>query len=521
MTNYLIEIENLSISAPHTRLVHGSSFKVKEGTITALIGESGSGKSLTVRAIIDLLPKGLTFASGSIMFSGENVRKMSTSRKNNYLGKDVGIVFQDTWQSFDPIKTVGYHFLELFRVHTNLTKSQAKKEALKLLKLVKMKNPERIYKSHPHELSGGMRQRVQLALAIALQPKFLIADEPTTALDLKIQAAILSLIEEWQKQTNSTVLFITHDLSVVAKIADEVIVMSGGKVIETSPVNELFERPKTDQVKQLLKDYQVLAEPRVKVHSAKEKPIMIIDRISKTYVKKKLFKTEEVEAVIDATMHIHRGEVVGLIGESGGGKSTITRLMLKIEQSNKGSVSWFGGKSFRSGVQWVHQDPIASFDPRWTVGKIVAEGLDYSKEIVGNRKERVVAALTKVGLPSSVISLYPDELSGGMKQRVALARALIVEPELIILDEPFASLDMSSQAKMVALIRSINECDHTAIFFISHDIRAAMALCQRIYVLKNGRIIEEALSDELFRSTEPYTQSLLSYLPISNPYREI
>ncbi|MEH7342293.1 ABC transporter ATP-binding protein [Bacillus sp. JJ1532] len=517
MTDYLLEAENLTISLPDIDLVVNASFRIRKGTITALIGESGSGKSLTARAVIDLLPQEVTVTSGSVTFSGEIVQMMSGKRKREYRGKSLGFVFQDTWQTFDPLRTIGSHFMELFKAHTSLKKREAKEEAIKLLRLVKMKDPVHVFRSYPHELSGGMRQRVQMAIAIALNPTLLIADEPTTALDVKIQFEILSLIRQWQEESGGTVLFITHDLGVVAEMADDVIVMSNGQVIEQASAEELFANPKSDQSKELLENYWLLSDPSMVYPIKEEKPIMGVENVSKTFHKKKWFRSDKFEAVRDVTLQIHAGEIVGLIGESGGGKSTLARLMLSLETCSKGTVSWYGQKELRRGVQWVHQDPIASFDPRWTVEKVVGEGFDYWKKGEGNKKEEVAAVLQKVELPSFAMSLYPHELSGGMRQRVALARALLVEPELIVLDEPFANLDMSSQARMISLIQSLNELEEMAIFFISHDIRAAMALCQRIFVMNEGRIVEELPSDELCQSKNEYTQALLSYMPILNP----
>ncbi|WP_059172282.1 ABC transporter ATP-binding protein [Bacillus sp. FJAT-27445] len=513
MKDLLLEIKHLTISINKTPFIIDTSFNIQKGTITALIGESGSGKSLTARALIDLLPQGATISTGNIHFFGENVHLMGEKQKRKWRGKNIGFVFQDTWQTFDPIKTIGQHFMELFSVHTPLKRREAKEEAIKLLHSVKIKDPQRVFRSYPHELSGGMRQRVQLALAIALDPMLLIADEPTTALDLKVQSEILSLLYEWQNQSDRTVLLITHDLSVVAEIADEVLVMSAGRMVECSSAEELFHRPKTNVAKRLLEQYRLLARPPEYSNSHDLKPLMDVKNISKTYTNKKWYRTEQIKAIQDVSLHICQGEAVGLIGESGGGKSTLARLLLKLEKSTTGIVSWHGEKPLARGVKWVHQDPIASFNLRWTVGKIVGEGFDYWKKGQGDKNAQVLSALKKVGLPPTVASLYPNELSGGMRQRVALARALLVEPELIVLDEPFANLDMSSQAQIISLIRSLIKKERLAIFFISHDIRAAMALCHRIMVMKNGEIVDELPAYQLFQSTNEYTKELLSFIP--------
>lgn len=510
MTGYLLEVEGLTIARQQQNLVSNVSFSIQRDAVTAIIGESGSGKSLTARALIGLLPQGLSMSSGSVRFAGESVAAMDKKRRKHYLSKDVGIIFQDTWQTFDPLQTIGRHFLELFAAHSSLSKSTAKDQALHLLRKMKMHDAEKVFSAYPHELSGGMRQRVQLALAIALDPALLIADEPTTALDLRTQAEIVGFIKDWRRRSGSSVLFISHDIGVAADMADEVIVMSKGSIAEHSPTGKILAAPLSAQAKQLLSDYALLSNVNRTLQLPSNKPLLKVEHATKNYIKKNWFTDEVTSAVRDASLEIAQGEIVGLIGESGGGKSTLARLILQLEACTSGSVHWLGKQPLRKGIQWVHQDPLASFDQRWTIGEIVAEGLDYSKKDKKSRPGYVQSALRQVGLSPSVEGLYPHQLSGGMRQRVALARALVMEPELIILDEPFANLDMSSQAKLIELIRALNEKEHLALLFITHDIQIALALCQRIYVMENGAIVEEASPDGLLITTEPYTQQLLS-----------
>lgn len=513
MSGFLLEVEGLTIAKEQQLIVSDISFSIRKDTITAIIGESGSGKSLTARALIDLLPDGLSVLSGTVQFSGEPVFSMTNKRRRHYLGKEIGIVFQDTWQTFDPIQTIGRHFLELFAAHSSLSKKNAKEQALYLLDQMQLTDAEKIFRSYPHELSGGMRQRVQLALAIAMNPSLLIADEPTTALDLQTQAEMILLIKDWRQKSGGSVLFISHDLGVISEIADEVIVMSNGKIVEWSPTDKLLTAPCSYQAKQLLADYLLLSQPvKVIKHSSNEQ-IMKVEHVTKEYVKKNWFKKEVISAVTNVSLHIEQGEIVGLIGESGGGKSTLSRLMLQLEACTSGTVRWLGKQPVRRGIQWVHQDPLASFNQRWTIEKIVGEGLDYRKEGKKGKKEHVQAVLQQVGLTSSESSLYPHELSGGMRQRVALARALLIEPELIVLDEPFANLDMSSQAKLISLIQLINKKENLAVLFITHDIQVALAISQRIYVMIEGSITEEADANEILSTTNPYTKLLLSYMP--------
>ncbi|MDN7245262.1 ATP-binding cassette domain-containing protein [Planococcus shenhongbingii] len=513
MSGFLLEVDRLTIVQQQQAVVSDLSFSVRKDAITAIIGASGSGKSLTARALIDLLPDGLSIGSGSVRFSGEAVFSMDKKRRKHYLGKEIGIVFQDTWQTFDPIQTIGRHFLELFAAHSSLSKKAAKEQALHLLRQVQLNDAEKVFRSYPHELSGGMRQRVQLALAISMNPSLLIADEPTTALDLQIQAEMIQLIKDWRQQSGSSVLFISHDLGVVSQIADEVIVMNKGKIAEWSPADKLLTAPRSPEAKQLLADYLLLSGSSKTINRSSSKLIMKVEHVTKQYIKKNWFQQEVIPAVTDVSLHIAQGEIVGLIGESGGGKSTLSRLMLQLEPCTSGKIRWLGNEPFRQGIQWVHQDPLASFDQRWTIEKIVGEGLDYRKEEKETKKERVHTALQQVGLSASDGRLYPHQLSGGMRQRAALARALLMEPELIILDEPFASLDMSSQAKLISLIQSINEEENLAVLFITHDIQVALAICQRIYVMEKGAIAEEADSNKILLTTHPYTKRLLSCMP--------
>ncbi|WP_078412544.1 nickel ABC transporter ATP-binding protein NikE [Priestia abyssalis] len=521
MEQDVLTVKNLSVLLQTDKgekpLLADVSFSVPRGEIVAIIGESGSGKSMTAKAMLDLLPQGLAISSGNIQFLHENVLSMSKRQKRYYRGTQVGFVFQDTYGTFDALKTIGQHFSELFSAHTKVSKREAKERAIRLLDRMQLPNPERVYEAYPYEISGGMRQRVQLALALVLEPLLLIADEPTTALDLRIQADVLQLIKDWSVQTGGSVLFITHDLGVVAEIADSVMVMKDGAIVESASVTKLFDQPVHEHTKQLLHHYQELTNMKEQMHSPHSEPIVTVEHISKAYVKNKWFRKQSIHAVNDVSFHIQKGEIVGLIGESGSGKSTLSRLLLQLEACEHGKVIWHGTAPFRRGVQWVHQDPLASFDPRWNVGEIIGEGLDYWKDKNENKPQLVKEVLRKVGLPETVLSHYPHELSGGMRQRAALARALLLKPELLILDEPFASLDMSSQARMLSLLQQINETEQTAILFISHDIRAAMALCHRILVLEKGEKVEEARAHELSASENLYTKRLFSSMLALHP----
>ncbi|MBB4823443.1 peptide/nickel transport system ATP-binding protein [Sporosarcina luteola] len=521
MKDPILSVENLSVRAeadPQNHLLEHINFQINEGKIVTVIGESGSGKSLTSKALLDLLPKGIRLSTGSVHFKGNNVYTMKSSEKRQLLGTQIGFVFQDTFGSFDPMRTIGQHFTELFSAHTTLSKQEAKKRSIQLLEQMLLPQPDRIYSSYPEELSGGMRQRVQLALALSLEPALLIADEPTTALDPHIQAEMLHLMKEWRNRTGGSILLITHDLGVVAEMADEVIVMKDGHIVESSQVDQLFSAPAHPHTMSLLYHYHQLLEGGQQSElRGLNRPLLTVKQTSQTYSKRHLFRKEEVEAVKQASLTIHKNEIFGLIGASGSGKSTLSRLLLHLEKPIAGEINWYGDTPVRKGIQWVHQDPIASFDPRWTVEQIIGEGADYWNQNPQEKHSKIAEAVSLVGLDDKFLPLFPYELSGGMRQRVALARALLLDPELLILDEPFASLDLSSQSRMLGLLQHINETRGTAILFISHDIRAAIAMCNRIAVMAAGELIETGTAEDVLHSTMIETKRLVSSILTTIP----
>lgn len=400
MKENVLKVNNLSVNFQTTKndreLLNNISFEVPAGEIVSIIGESGSGKSLTAKAMLDLLPNNMTVSSGTIQFAQQNVLEMNKKEKRQYRRKKIGFVFQDMFGTFDPLRTIGQHFKELYSADPSISKNEAYERAIGLLYNMQLVNPERVYESHPYELSGGMRQRVQLALALSMNPDLLIADEPTTALDTRIQADVLYLIKQWSKRTGGSVLFITHDLGVVAELAHSVIVMKDGRIVESAPVMQLFNEPKHEHTKQLLSHYKKLTNVYDQRSDLPNDPLLSVKSVSKTYSTKKWFRKQSVTAVSDANFCIHKGEIVGLIGESGSGKSTLSRLLLHLESSERGDIVWHGQFPFRKRVQWVHQDPLSSFDPRWNVEKIVGEGLDYWKDESINRQEKIKEVLKRL-----------------------------------------------------------------------------------------------------------------------------
>ncbi|MFC7363923.1 MULTISPECIES: ATP-binding cassette domain-containing protein [Bhargavaea] len=508
----ILELDRLTVAGDRGDIITGLTFSIDEGETAVMIGGSGSGKSMTARAVLGILPDGLR-ASGDVRFHGESVFHMPTERRRTYLGRGTGIVFQDSFGTFDPIRTIRQHFTELFSVHLGLKGKDADRRALYWIGRAGILDPVRVAAAYPHELSGGMRQRIQIALAASLEPELLIADEPTTALDLNIQDAILELLKEWKKETGGTLLLITHDLGVAREMADRMLVMDNGRLVEDGPARQLFTAPRSRAAMQLTDDWRTVGGAPPADKAASPSHLLDVSGLSMSYRTGGLFKKREVRALDEVSLSIGSGEIVGLIGESGGGKSTLARLLAGIEPARAGAISWHGTRNWPDAVQWVHQDPAASFNPGWTAGRLVAEGLEYRGTRRTERERTARHLLSEVGLPSETAQQYPGELSGGMNQRLALARTLAVSAELVVLDEPFASLDMSTQAKMIRLIRSLRDREGTAFLFITHDIRAAFALCSRIYVIRQGQIEDHGSPAELAASENPYTKSLLEHVP--------
>ena len=508
----ILEVNRLTVAGDRGDIISGVTFSIEEGETAVMIGESGSGKSMTARAVLGILPDGLQ-ASGDLRFRGESVFHMTERRRRTYLGRGAGIVFQDSSGTFDPIRTIGQHYTELFSVHFGLKGQDAKQRALYWIGRAGIADPARVAAAYPHELSGGMRQRIQIALAASLEPELLIADEPTTALDLNIQADILELLKDWKKETGGTLLLITHDLGVAREMADRVLVMDNGRLAEDGPARQMFSAPRSLSAMQLLDDWRTLGQVPPADQAAAPPLLLDASGLFMSYRTGGLFRKKEVQALDQVSLSIGSGEIVGLIGESGGGKSTLARLLAGLESAQDGTITWHGTKDWPDAVQWVHQDPAASFNPGWTAGRLVAEGLEYRGIRQTEREQTARHLLSQVGLPPETAHQYPGELSGGMNQRLALARTLAVSAELVVLDEPFASLDMSSQARMIRLIRSLRDREGTAFLFITHDIRTAFALCSRIYVIRHGQIEDSGSPGELKASGNPYTRSLLEHIP--------
>ncbi|WP_110640462.1 ABC transporter ATP-binding protein [Salinicola sp. CPA57] len=523
MTQSLLEIDKLSVTfqlpnGPVTA-VKDVSFSIAEGETMALVGESGSGKSVTSTAAMRLLPE-LAETTGAIRFNGENLLEVTPKRMRRVRGNDISMIFQEPMTSLNPLHRIGRQIGEVLIKHKQLTGKANRQRVLELLNQVGIPEPERRIDSYPYELSGGQRQRVMIAMALACEPKLLIADEPTTALDVTVQAQILDLLKSLQAKYGMAILFITHDLSIVRHFADHVAVMRYGEVVESGRTLEVFDNPQHDYTRMLLD-----AIPRGRKEPAPaDAPVLMSGRDIKVRfaLKKRLFgKSQYFEAVRGIDLTIRRGETLGIVGESGSGKSTLGRALLRLLKS-KGDIRFEGTdisgldksgmRPLRSRLQVVFQDPFGSLSPRLTVGEIISEGLKVHHPAL-NRRQReveVIAALEEVALDPSMRNRYPHEFSGGQRQRIAIARALILKPELLLLDEPTSALDRSVQVRVIDLLRDLQKKHGLTYLFISHDLSVVRALSDDVMVMKEGRVIEHGSVEDIFtHPREPYTQALL------------
>ena len=508
---------------PHAKeAVKGVSLTLAKGETLALVGESGSGKSVTALSILQLLPYPLaSHPTGSIQFDGEEMIGASKQTLMKVRGARVGMIFQEPMTSLNPLHTVAKQIGESLVVHRGMSKSAARARALELLKLVALKEPEQRLDSYPHQLSGGQRQRVMIAMALANEPDLLIADEPTTALDVTIQAQILELLRDLQQMLGMAVLLITHDLGIVRKTADRVAVMTDGQVVEQGPVAQVFDHP-SHAYTQMLLAAEPKGDPVAADASADE--LLATDDLKVWFpIKRGLLKRTvgHVKAVDGVTVRLRAGQTVGVVGESGSGKTTLGLALLRL-QSSEGAIrfddkdihgtSWADMRPLRREMQIVFQDPYGSLSPRMTIGEIIAEGLNTHGIREGAEVEkRVASALTEVGLEPNMSRRYPHEFSGGQRQRIAIARAIVLEPRFLVLDEPTSALDMSVQAQIVDLLRDLQHRHNLAYMFISHDLKVVKALAHDLIVLKDGKVVEQGPAKAIFEAPqEEYTQALLA-----------
>jgi len=552
----LLEIRDLDIGfrlerkAEPFRAVKGISFDIPANSTVALVGESGSGKSVSAMSIIGLLPENAVISPASrVMYGGRDLLKAPMGELQAIRGKDISVIFQEPMTSLNPVFTVGEQIAEVLRLHMGMGMRQASARAVELLGEVGIPNPQLRVNSYPHEMSGGQQQRVMIAMAIACEPKLLIADEPTTALDVTIQKQILDLIAKLQASHHMSVLFITHDLGVVGDIADHVVVMQNGEIQEQGPVKAIFENPQHPYTKALLACRPRLdrrprrlpviddfmkgdgqprhLEERLRGTSPADPIILEVKALNKTFtLKEGLFGKRLIPAVKDVSFQLPRGKTLGLVGESGSGKTTVGLTLMRLHEATSGEVL-FEGKdllalseremmAYRRRIQIIFQNPYASLNPRMTVGQILVEPMTIHS-IGADTRSRIEMALTllrRVGLPEASFYKYPHEFSGGQRQRIAIARCLTMKPDVLICDESVSALDVSVQAQVLNLLQDLQDEFGLSYIFISHDLAVVKYISDRVMVMNEGVIVEMADSDEIYRSPrEEYTRKLLSSIP--------
>jgi microcin C transport system ATP-binding protein len=529
MTSPLLSVRNLSVAfrradAPAGALaVRGVSFDVAKGETLALVGESGSGKSVTALSILKLLPyPAASHPTGEILFKGRDLLTVSERELRGVRGNDITMVFQEPMSSLNPLHTIEQQVGEMLILHRGMSAKAARARTVELLAEVGIPDPESRLSAYPHQLSGGQRQRVMIAMALANEPDLLIADEPTTALDVTVQAQILKLLKDLQARLGMAMLFITHDLGIVRKIADRVCVMQKGEIVEQGGAEETFQHPQHDYTKALLK-----AEPKPDpAPAAPDAPIVVEATDLKVHfpIKRGVLRRTvgHVKAVDGVSIAIRKGETLGVVGESGSGKTTLGLALLRLI-SSKGPVAFLGrridGLGFkalrplRAEMQIVFQDPYGALSPRMSVADIVGEGLLVHQKSLSEdaREARVVAALADVGLDPESRHRYPHEFSGGQRQRISIARAMALEPAFVVLDEPTSALDMIVQAQIVDLLRTLQKKRDLTYMFISHDLRVVSALASNILVMRGGQVVEQGPAHDVFSNPkEAYTQALFA-----------
>lgn len=524
----VLSLRDVAIALPHGAdrpfAAEHISFDVNAGEIVCLLGESGSGKSVISFSIMGLLPDNVRVVTGEILLDGVNLLRLSSEQLRAIRGDDVAMIFQEPMTALNPVMTCGDQLDELLAEHTKLSASERSRKTLAMFEAVKLPEPDRIYASYPHQLSGGQRQRIMIAMALILEPKLLIADEPTTALDVTTQAEVLQLIKSLQRERGTAVLFITHDMGVVAEIADRVIVLQHGKQVEAGAKEQVLRFPREAYTQMLIASVPGI-EPPAERHTHTGAALLTVSELGKTYVSGGWFqKKRSTEAAKAVTLALHPGETVGIVGESGSGKSTVARCITRLIDPTTG-VMWLGGtqldsvnrdslKLARKRIQIIFQDPYRSLDPRQRVGDAIIEGplnFGLSRESAMARARELMGL---VRLSPDVLTRYPNEFSGGQRQRISIARALALDPEVLICDEAVSALDVSVQAQVLKLLEEIQAKLNLAILFITHDLRVAAQICDRVLVMQKGVVVEQGMTRDVFLSPmHPYTQRLLASAP--------
>ncbi len=527
----VLSVRNLSVALPtgadRTYAAEQISFDVNAGEILCLLGESGSGKSIISFSVMGLLPNNVRVSAGEVLLDGTDLLKLSPTELRASRGDDIAMIFQEPMTALNPVMTCGDQLDELLAEHTQLNAAARKQKTLNMFGAVKLPEPERIFASYPHQLSGGQRQRIMIAMALILEPKLLIADEPTTALDVTTQAEVLSLIKTLQRERGTAVLFITHDMGVVAEIADRVVVLQHGKQVEAGEKNQVLTAPREDYTKMLIASVPSIEPPELRqIHAGA--PLLDVKTLCKTYVSGGWFqKKRSTAAANSVSFDVRPDETVGIVGESGSGKSTVARCITRLIDPTRGemhlgSMRLDGGSReshvlLRKRIQIIFQDPYRSLDPRQRVGEAIIEGplnFGVSRDVAMKRARELMEL---VRLSPDVLLRYPNEFSGGQRQRISIARALALDPEVLICDEAVSALDVSVQAQVLKLLEEIQSTLRLGIVFITHDLRVAAQICDRVLVMSKGDVVEQGATRDVFLSPQhDYTRRLLASAPGRN-----
>lgn len=527
MSESLLDISNLQIALNgeiEKRLVKGLDMKIEPGQTMCLVGESGSGKSLTALATMGLLPKVLQPISGSIKLRGEDLLSASPARRRDLRATSISMIFQEPMTALNPVVRVGQQIEEVLKYHSNMSRADRRCKVLEMMNAVHLPDIEELYRRFPHQLSGGQRQRLMIAIALIMRPQLLIADEPTTALDVTTQAQILELIRELREKWGTAVLFITHDMGVVAEIANDVTVLQFGEVIETQPVDRLLRHPKTAHTRALLRAVPSKLPRPVRDIGTENAVLETID-LCKTYSSGGVFLTSrEVKAVQDVSLKLMKGRTLGIVGESGSGKSTVARCIVRLIDPTSGSIL-VGGQDIallsqkalrprRKNIQIVFQDPMRSLNPRIEIGQSIIEGPLNFGVPKDQALERAKELLDLVALPASAVNRFPHQLSGGQRQRIAIARALAMDPDVLVADEAVSALDVSVQAQVLKLLAELQQRLGLGILFITHDLGVAAQFCDEVMVMQFGTIVEYGTASQVLSDPQQdYTRALIAAAP--------
>ena len=528
----VLAIKNLKIELPawsdRPLAVDDVSLTLAQGEILCVVGESGSGKSMLGKSLMGLLPKPhVSITGGQIDFQGQNITQLHEDDWRKLRGQHIAMIFQEPMTALSPLMRIGQQIEEVMIVHTSMSPSQRRDLTMQLLNDVHLPDPERVYSSYPHQLSGGQRQRVVIAMALALEPKLIIADEPTTALDVTTQAQILHLIKELQKKHGTAVLFITHDFGVVAEIADRVAVMQHGKLVEVGLAEQVLNAPNTAYSRQLIDAVPSLTPRIIEQTLTAQEPLLVVNSVSKTYAGQKSWFSPSkggVKAVQNVSLKLPKQGSLAIVGESGSGKSTLARCIIGLEHNESGEINLEGQiingmprrelRPIRKKIQMIFQDPFSSLNPRQKVGEIISLGPMIQGVARDVAWEEARELLRRVGLRAEAADRYPHEFSGGQRQRIGIARALAVKPKLIVADEPVSALDVSVQKQVLELLDELREEMGLSLLFITHDLRVAATVCENILIMSKGEVVEQGTTAAVFENpSHPYTKSLLAAIP--------